>query len=60
VAQHDDDRGLGRRAATISDHQRLGPVRLPILLDALRAAIDGLGGVVHPRHESYVLLNRRV
>lgn len=48
------------RAATISDHQRLGPARLAVLLDALRATIDGLGGVVHPRHETYVLLNRRV
>jgi len=45
-------------AATISDHQRLGPVRLQALLRSLRTAIEELGGTVHSRHETYALLNR--
>jgi SAM-dependent methyltransferase len=47
-------------AATISDHQRLGPERLTALLRSLRATIDGLGGVVHARAETYALLNGRL
>ena len=46
-------------AATVSDHQRLGPARLAALLRALRTAIDGLGGVIRARQQTYVLLNRR-
>ena len=46
-------------AATISDHQRLGSERLATLLRALRTAIDGLGGVIRTRHETYALLSRR-
>ena len=52
------DEWLGA-VATVSDHQRLGSQRLPVLLRALRSAIDGLGGVVHLRHETYALLSRR-
>ncbi len=48
------------RAATISDHQRLGPERLTPLLRALGTTIDGLGGSILARHETYALLNRRV
>ena len=46
--------------ATISDHQRLGPERLQTLLQALRIAIDELGGTVHSHNETYVLLNQRL
>jgi len=47
------------RAATISDHQRLGPERLQTLLQSLRTAIDELGGTVHAYNETYALLNQR-
>jgi len=46
--------------ATFSDHQRLGPLRLPGLLDSLRAAIDSLGGVIHAQAGTFSLLARRV
>jgi SAM-dependent methyltransferase len=47
-------------AATISDHQRLGPERLRPLLQSLRTAIDELGGTVHSHNETYALLNQRI
>lgn len=47
-------------AATVSDHQRLGPGRLTTLLQALRDAIDEFGGVVRSHHETYALLAKRV
>jgi hypothetical protein len=47
-------------AATISDHQRLGRERLQALLQALRIAIDELGGTVQSHNETYALLNRRI
>lgn len=47
-------------AATISDHQRLGPERLQALLRSLRTAIDELGGTVHSNNETYALLNQRI
>ncbi|CCH29785.1 class I SAM-dependent methyltransferase [Actinosynnema sp. NPDC047251] len=46
-------------AATVSDHQRLGPERLTALLKALRATIDGLGGTVHAHQETYALVTVR-
>jgi SAM-dependent methyltransferase len=47
-------------AATISDHQRLGPERLQTLLQSLRKAADELGGAIHSHNETYVLLNQRI
>lgn len=47
-------------AATISDHQRLGPERLQTLLQSLRTAIDEFGGAVHSHNETYALLNQRI
>jgi len=47
-------------AATISDHQRLGPERLEALLRSLRTAIDGLGGSLRTHNETYALVNRRI
>jgi SAM-dependent methyltransferase len=47
-------------AATISDHQRLGPERLQTLLQSLRTAIDELGGTVHSHNETYALLNQYI
>lgn len=47
-------------AATISDHQRLGPERLQALLQSLRTAVDELGGTVHSHNETYALLNQRI
>ncbi|MBM9503227.1 class I SAM-dependent methyltransferase [Actinacidiphila acididurans] len=47
-------------AGTVSDHQRLGTERLTALLRALRLRIDELGGTVHSRQETYVLLAQRV
>jgi SAM-dependent methyltransferase len=47
------------RAGPVSDHRRLEPERRAVLLRALRTAIDGLGGTVHARHETYALCNRR-
>jgi SAM-dependent methyltransferase len=46
--------------STFSGHQRLGPARLERLLEALGAAIDELGGTIHPQHETYALVNRRL
>jgi len=46
-------------AATVSDHQRLGPERLTTLLQALHAMIQTLGGTVHTHDETHVLLARR-
>jgi SAM-dependent methyltransferase len=43
-------------AATISDHLRLGNERLPVLLQALHATIQALGGTVHSHGETQVLL----
>jgi hypothetical protein len=40
-------------AATISDHRRLGPDRLQMLLQSLHTAIDELGGTVHTHNETY-------
>ncbi len=45
--------------ATFSDRQRLAPERLAVLLSALRAAIDALGGTVHARAGIYLLLAGR-
>jgi SAM-dependent methyltransferase len=47
-------------AATISDHQRLGPERLATLLQMLHTTIEELGGTVHSHHETYALLAHRV
>jgi SAM-dependent methyltransferase len=47
-------------AATISDHQRLGPERLSALLRSLRATIERTGGVLHASAETYALLNKRL
>ena len=47
-------------AATISDHQHLGPERHQTLLQLLRTAIDDLGGTVHTQNETYALLNQRI
>jgi SAM-dependent methyltransferase len=44
---------------TFSDHQRLGPERLAVLQQALRAAIEGFGGTVHAHGETYLQLARR-
>ena len=46
-------------AATVSDHQRLGAERLTALLGALRTTIEDLGGSVHARQETCVLLAQR-
>ncbi len=46
--------------ATFSDHQRLGPSRLPGLLAELRAAIESLGGAIHAKSGTFVLLAARV
>jgi SAM-dependent methyltransferase len=52
------DEWLGR-AATISDHQRLGEARLSNLLSALRTAITTQGGTLTAENETYALLNRK-
>jgi hypothetical protein len=44
---------------TFSDHQRMGPERLTALRQALRAAIERLGGAVYARGGTYVRLARR-
>jgi hypothetical protein len=44
---------------TFSDHQRLEPQRLGALQRALADAIEDLGGAVHVRGGTYVLLVRR-
>jgi hypothetical protein len=44
---------------TLSDHQRLGPERLSALQQALRAAVEPLGGTVHASGGTYVRLTRR-
>jgi hypothetical protein len=52
------DEWLGM-VATVSDHLRLGPQRLETLLAALRAVVDDLGGTLHVRRETHLLLARR-
>lgn len=44
---------------TFSDHQRMGPERLAALRQALRAAVERLGGTVHAHGGTYLLLARR-
>jgi SAM-dependent methyltransferase len=44
--------------ATFSDHQRLGPVRLRALQQALHDAVQGLGGTLHSTGGTYVRLAR--
>jgi hypothetical protein len=46
--------------ATFSDHQRLAAGRLSALRQALWAAIETLGGAVHTRGGTYLLLARRL
>jgi SAM-dependent methyltransferase len=47
-------------AATISDHQRLGPDRLTAVLGALHETIDQIGGTIHARCDTYALLSRKI
>ena len=45
--------------STVSDHVRLGPLRLAALLEALRHAIDDLGGVISSHVQTRALINQR-
>jgi SAM-dependent methyltransferase len=46
--------------STFSDHQRMEPEQLSALRQALRTVIEKLGGTVHARGGTYLLLARRV
>ncbi len=45
--------------ATVSNHQRLGPERLAVLQQAIREAIEGVGGCVRSRCTTHLWLARR-